>query len=106
MGFVKDFKGLLVARIFLGICEGGLFPGVTYYITMWYCRHECGLRMALFFSAATAAGAFGGILAFAIGKMKGVGGRGGWSWIFILEGILTLLVAFVAYWAINDYPRT
>jgi sugar phosphate permease len=73
---------------------------------MWYARHECGLRMALFFSAATAAGAFGGILAFAIGKMAGVGGRGGWSWIFILEGLLTLVVAFIAYWAINDYPRT
>merc|ERR1711939_171710 len=41
-----------------------------------------------------------------IGKMDGVAGRGGWSWIFILEGIATLLVAFVAYWAINDYPRT
>ncbi|KAH6677081.1 major facilitator superfamily domain-containing protein [Halenospora varia] len=106
MGFVKDFTGLMVVRAFLGVCEGGLFPGVTYYITMWYARHECGLRMALFFSAATAAGAFGGILAFAIGKMSGVGGRGGWSWIFILEGILTLIVAIIAYWAINDYPRT
>jgi MFS family permease len=67
--------------------------------------------MAMFFSAATAAGAFGGILAFGIGKMgkvgkHGVGGRGGWSWIFILEGILTFIVACTAYWAINDYPRT
>ncbi|KAG9240378.1 major facilitator superfamily domain-containing protein [Calycina marina] len=106
MGFVKNFHGLLAVRIFLGICEGGLFPGVTYYITMWYCRHECGLRMALFFSAATAAGAFGGLLAFAINKMSGKGGRGGWSWIFILEGILTFIVACTAYWMINDYPRT
>ncbi len=62
--------------------------------------------MALFFSAATAAGAFGGLLAYGIGKMSGVAGRGGWSWIFILEGLLTLIVAFVAYWAISDYPRT
>ncbi|KAG9235966.1 major facilitator superfamily domain-containing protein [Amylocarpus encephaloides] len=106
MGFVKDFKDFVIVRALLGVCEGGLFPGVTYYITMWYARHECGFRMALFFSAATAAGAFGGILAYAIGKMDGVGGRGGWSWIFILEGLLTLAVAFVAYWAINDYPRT
>lgn len=34
MGFVKDFTGLMVVRAFLGVCEGGLFPGVTYYITM------------------------------------------------------------------------
>jgi MFS family permease len=71
-----------------------------------YPRHECGLRMALFFSAATAAGAFGGILAFAIGKMSGVGGKGGWAWIFILEGLITFVVACIAPFAINDYPRT
>lgn len=35
MGFVKNYAGLLVVRAFLGVCEGGLFPGVTYYITMW-----------------------------------------------------------------------
>jgi len=106
MGFVKNFQGLLAVRIFLGICEGGLFPGVTFYITMWYCRHECGLRMAVFFSAATAAGAFGGLLAYGIGKMSGLDGRGGWSWIFILEGLLTFVVACLACWAINDYPCT
>jgi MFS family permease len=106
MGFVKNFGGLVGTRILLGVAEGGLFPGVTYYITMWYCRHECGLRMALFFSAATAAGAFGGLLARGIAEMDGLHGRSGWSWIFILEGILTLAVASVAYWAINDYPST
>jgi MFS family permease len=45
MGLVHNFGGLLVARAALGIAEGGLFPGVTFYITMWYRRHECGLRM-------------------------------------------------------------
>lgn len=106
MGVVENYSGLLAARMFLGIAEGGLFPGVTFYITMWYRRHECGLRMALFFSAATAAGAFGGLLARGITEMAGVGGRPGWSWIFIIEGLLTLLVACVAYWVINDYPKT
>jgi MFS family permease len=106
MGFVTNFTTLLITRILLGICEGGLFPGVTYYITMWYPRHETGLRMAMFFSAATAAGAFGGLLARGISGMAGIGGRGGWSWIFIIEGIITLVVACAAYWCINDYPAT
>lgn len=106
MGFVSSFSGLIAARSFLGLAEGGLFPGVSYYITMWYRRHECGLRLALFFSAATAAGAFGGLLAFGIGKMSGVSGREGWSWIFILEGVLTLIVAATAYWVIVDTPKT
>ncbi|KAF8461685.1 major facilitator superfamily domain-containing protein [Kalaharituber pfeilii] len=106
MGLVTNFPGLLVARMALGFAEGGLFPGVTFYITMWYRRHECGLRMALFFSAATLAGAFGGLLARGISEMDGVGGKPGWAWIFILEGIATLIVAFAAFWIINDYPET
>jgi len=61
-------------------------------ITMWYRRHECGLRMAIFFSAATAAGAFGGLLARGIVEMRGLGGLSGWQWIFILEGIITFVV--------------
>lgn len=92
MGLVHNYTGLMVARTFLGVAEGGLFPGVTYYITCWYRRHECGLRMSIFFSAATAAGAFGGLLARGIMEMRGVAGLSGWQWIFILEGILTVLV--------------
>lgn len=106
MGVVTTYGGLLAARMALGIAEGGLFPGVTFYITMWYQRHECGLRMAIFFSAATLAGAFGGLLARGISEMDGVGGRPGWAWIFILEGLVTVIVAVIAYWAINDYPET
>lgn len=55
---------------------------------------------------ATAAGAFGGLLARGISEMDGVGGRGGWAWIFILEGIVTVGVACWAYWAFQDYPET
>ena len=75
-------------------------------ITMWYRRHECGFRMAIFFSAATAAGAFGGLLARGIMEMKGVAGLSGWQWIFIIEGLLTFVVAVIAYKVMQDYPAT
>lgn len=48
-GFVKNYQGLMTTRVFLGLFEGGLFPGVNYYISEWYCRRETGLRMAIFF---------------------------------------------------------
>lgn len=105
-GFVKNYSGLMATRVFLGVFEGGLFPGVNYYITQWYCRNECGFRMALFFSAATLAGAFGGILARGIAEMDGVGGLSAWSWIFVLEGLISILVSMSAYWLIYDYPTT
>ena len=106
MGTVSSFHGLLVARLFLGVTEAGLYPGVAYYITLWYVRSEAQLRQAMFFSAASVAGAFSGILAFGIAKMDGVGGYEGWRWIFILEGILTVLVAIVAFFTIYDFPET
>ncbi|KAI8162580.1 putative transporter [Colletotrichum sp. SAR 10_70] len=106
MGIVRNYHGLLVARIFLGVTEAGLFPGVAYYLTMWYCRHEIQLRQAMFFSAASIAGAFSGLLAFAISKMDGTGGLEGWRWIFILEGIVTVIVAVFAFWALHDFPET
>jgi MFS family permease len=71
---------------------------------MWYRKREWGFRLALFFSAATAAGAFGGLLARGLMEMDGVGGKAGWSWIFILEGLATLVVAIIAFFYITDFP--
>lgn len=104
-GLVHNFAEFLVVRCLLGVAEGGLYPGVVYYITMWYPRHECGFRMALFFAMATAAGAFGGLFARGISEMSGVAGKNGWSWIFLIEGILSFCVGCISYWAIGDYPK-
>ncbi|KAL4931455.1 major facilitator superfamily domain-containing protein [Aspergillus undulatus] len=106
MGIVQDYHGLLSARLFLGVAEAGLYPGIAYYITLWYPRHLAQYRQAMFFSAASIAGAFSGILAWAIAKMDGVGNYAGWRWIFILEGILTVLVGVVAPFAMYDFPET
>ncbi|ORY55160.1 MFS general substrate transporter [Leucosporidium creatinivorum] len=106
MGVAQSFGGLVAARVALGIAEAGLFPGVVFYLTTWYPRHRCQLRIALFFGAATIAGAFSGLLAYGIGFMGGVGGYSGWRWIFILEGLMTVIAGVVAFWALTDYPAT
>ncbi|KAJ5591115.1 hypothetical protein N7450_005087 [Penicillium hetheringtonii] len=106
MGVVKNYGGLLATRLMLGVAEAGLYPGVAYYITLWYPRHRAQYRQALFFSAASIAGAFSGLLAYGIAKMDGVGGYAGWRWIFILEGLLTVVVALIAPFAIHDSPET
>lgn len=62
--------------------------------------------MAIFYSSATAAGAFGGLLARGIMQMNGVGNKAGWSWIFIIEGLITLVVALAAFYFMHDYPDT
>ncbi|UZP40304.1 hypothetical protein NXS19_008120 [Fusarium pseudograminearum] len=106
LGIVQNKTGFFIARFFLGVAESGLFPGVVYYFSMWYKRRERQFRISLFFSAASLAGAFGGILAYGIGKMSGIVWENGWRWIFILEGIATVVVAVAAYWFIENYPDT
>ncbi|KAH8700118.1 major facilitator superfamily domain-containing protein [Talaromyces proteolyticus] len=106
LGVVQNYAGYLTSRFFLGVTESGLFPGVVFYLSMWYKRNEQHYRISLFFSAASLAGAFGGILAWGIGHMKGVGGYNGWRWIFILEGLLTVVVSVLAYFFVHNYPST
>ncbi|PGH10725.1 hypothetical protein AJ79_05316 [Helicocarpus griseus UAMH5409] len=106
MGVVTNYSGYLSSRFFLGVAESGLFPGVVFYLSMWYKRNEQHYRVALFFSAASLAGAFGGILAWGIAHMRGIGGYNGWRWIFIIEGLLTVVVAVVSYFFVYNYPAT
>ncbi|KAF8967756.1 MFS general substrate transporter [Flammula alnicola] len=105
-GLVHNFPQLMGLRWLLGTFEAGLFPGVNYYLSCWYKRSEFGLRAAIFFSAATVSGAFGGLLAAAISNMAGVGGKPAWAWIFILEGLITVIAGIASFWIIQDFPDT
>ncbi|KAG6918952.1 hypothetical protein DXG01_010191, partial [Tephrocybe rancida] len=103
-GLVVNFGGLMGMRWMLGLFEAGLFPGVNYYLSCWYKRSEFGIRAAIFFSAASVSGAFGGLLAAAISNMDGIGGKPGWAWIF--KGLATVLAGVASFWIIQDFPDT
>ncbi|KAF8632919.1 hypothetical protein AX15_001640 [Amanita polypyramis BW_CC] len=103
-GVVHNYGGLLGMRWLLGLFEAGLFPGVNYYLSCWYKRSEFGIRAAIFFSAASISGAFGGLLAVGISKMEGIGGKPGWAWIFIIEGLATVVAGAASFWIIQDFP--
>ncbi|CAD6586114.1 MAG: hypothetical protein ASARMPREDX12_002272 [Alectoria sarmentosa] len=103
-GLVQNFSGLIATRFFLGLTEAGVFPGCFYMIGMWYKRSEAQKRYTLFFSSTQLAGAFGGLLASAIGKMNGIRGYHAWRWIFILEGLLTCVIAIASFFIISDFP--
>ncbi|KIP07752.1 hypothetical protein PHLGIDRAFT_407948 [Phlebiopsis gigantea 11061_1 CR5-6] len=106
MGLVKTYAQLVGLRLTLGGLEAGLFPCVTWYLSMWYPKHKLYYRMAMFWGGATIAGAFSGLLAFGISFMSGTEGMLGWPWIFILEGIFTVLIGFIGLFAIVDCPAT
>ncbi|KAL5535436.1 hypothetical protein ACEPAF_3530 [Sanghuangporus sanghuang] len=105
-GVIKDYGSLVTVRVLLGLFEAGLYPGIAFYLSCWYKRSELGTRVAFFFTSATVAGAFGGLLAAAIAEMDGIGGKKGWEWIFIIEGLLTVVVGIVSPWMVHDFPDT
>ncbi|CAH0046591.1 unnamed protein product [Clonostachys solani] len=103
-GIVQNFAGLVVCRLLLGVFEAGFFPGAVYLISRWYLPHESQVRIALFYSASALAGAFSGLLAFGIAKLDGLGNLEGWRWIFILEGIASVIAGIMTFFFLIDTP--
>jgi len=61
LGFVKGYGSFVAVRAILGMCEGGLLPGMVLYLSTFYKRSELALRIGLFYTAASLSGAFGGL---------------------------------------------
>ncbi|KAJ2915912.1 hypothetical protein MD484_g4529, partial [Candolleomyces efflorescens] len=103
-GMVTSYKGLLAARFFLGLLEGGVFPGLVLYLSFFYPRQRLQWRVSIFFSAASISGAFSGLLAFGIINMHGIGNKPGWAWIFFLEGMFTAAFGLVSFLLLPRSP--
>ncbi|KAF7310273.1 MFS domain-containing protein [Mycena indigotica] len=97
-GTLKSYSGLLACRFFLGLLEGGVFPGLVLYLSYFYPRAKLQLRIAGFFSAAAFSGAFGGIMAYGIvNNLAHTHGHKGWQWIFIIEGVITVFIGVISF---------
>ncbi|KAK2786936.1 hypothetical protein FQN53_005882 [Emmonsiellopsis sp. PD_33] len=105
-GVCQNFAGLIVCRLLLGCVEAGLFPGLVAYMTLFYGKRELALRVGYLFSAAALAGACGGLLAYGLGFMDGVGGQKGWRWILIIEGLPSVILGVVTWFGLADDPDT
>ncbi|KAI8998868.1 MFS general substrate transporter [Trametes punicea] len=105
-GLLRDYPGLLACRFFLGLFEGGLLPGIVLYLSSFYPKRKLQLRISMLFSATSLASAFSGLLAAAIVRMDGVGGKPGWAWLFILEGAFTVLFGFAAFFLLPNAPTS
>ncbi|AEO68025.1 0950c51d-1b26-4ba1-92ae-c84f0f5d4fd6 [Thermothielavioides terrestris] len=104
MGFVKRWDQMAGLRVLLGVLEAGFFPSCVYLLSTWYTRYEVGKRNSVFYLVGCVAAAFAGILAYGIMQMGGLSGLNGWRWIFIIEGILTMLLGIAGYWLVVDFP--
>jgi MFS family permease len=82
-------------------------PGCLYYLSCWYTRKELGLRTAILYSGALISGAFSGLISAGVRYgMDGARGMRAWKWLFLIEGVATVVIAFGAYFVLPNFPRT
>ena len=85
--------------------RAGFFPGAIYLCSYWYMPKDLALRISYFYCASALSGAFSGLLAAAIAEMDGVGGYHGWRWIFIIEGLATVVIGVASFFSSSLTPR-
>lgn len=95
------FYGL---RFLLGLGEAGFFPGVILYLTCWFTRAERARIVALFMTGNMVALILGNPISGALLKVQGHG-LAGWQWLFVLEGLPAVVVAFVVLWYLPNGPE-
>jgi len=101
---VQTYGQIVGLRFLIGVFEAGFYPGIIYFITMWFPVEERALRIALVGSSASAAGAFNGAIAYGVGHMNGTAGYEGFRWLFLIEGIVTVICVPLFLWSVPDYP--
>ncbi len=105
--FARGAHSFYALRFLLGIVESGFFPGVILYLTYWYTAKYRAKMVALFMSAVPLSGVMAGpISGWILARMTGVGHLEAWQWLFIVEGIPSLLSGVVALLFLTDNPRT
>ncbi|KIY00155.1 uncharacterized protein Z520_03840 [Fonsecaea multimorphosa CBS 102226] len=92
MGFIQNWKGLYACRLLIGAFEAGLIPCINVYLGLVYKKEERAKRSAVIFAFSACSSAFGGILAYGLCQISGPGSFEGWRWLFIVEGLLTILL--------------
>lgn len=103
----NSYGGLIAIRFFLGFVEAAYFPGCLFFLSSWYTRKELGFRTAMLYSGALISGAFSGLITAGIKNgLDGARGLRAWRWLFIIEGVITIFVAFCAYLVLPNFPRT
>jgi hypothetical protein len=101
-----DRTSFYLCRAAIGLCEGGFIPGVILFATYFYKTKELSIRLAAFWSSLNVARVVSALLAAGILEMRGIGGKPGWFWLFLLEGLFTVLVGGLSYLYLPAAPTS
>jgi ACS family tartrate transporter-like MFS transporter len=104
MATVTGPVSFLVLRFLLGVAEAGFFPGIIFYLTYWFPSAYRARAISILYVAVPVSNAVASVVSGAILGMDGVLGLAGWQWIFIIEAIPAVVLAFVVLWLMTERP--
>jgi ACS family tartrate transporter-like MFS transporter len=105
MMFVHSASGFYTLRFLLGLAEAGFFPGIIFYLTQWFPARERARAIAAFMTATLIAGLVGGPISGALLSLHGAGGLAGWQWLFLIEGVPSIVLGLVVLRVLADRPE-
>ncbi len=104
MVLVRSPGSFYLLRFLLGVAEAGFVPGMLLYLTFWFPSHERARAVAKFMTATSLAGVVGAPLSSALLHLDGVAGLSGWQWLFLFEGVPTVLLGLSVLFVLKDGP--
>lgn len=105
MMLVHTAWSFYLLRFLLGVAEAGFFPGIIFYLTYWYPARDRARAYAWFLAAIPISGILGGPISGALLGLDGRLGLQGWQWLFLLEGIPSVIVGLLVLALLPDRPR-
>ncbi|KXL47180.1 hypothetical protein M433DRAFT_62537 [Acidomyces richmondensis BFW] len=103
--FIHSWKEMIALRVLLGMAMSGIYPGLSYLISCWYLRSEQQTRFAYLQSGEVIILATGSIVNFGLNKLNGKGDLAGWRWMFLVQGLITIILGVVTYFWMVDFPE-
>lgn len=102
--FISNVNSFYWMRFLLGACEAGFFPGIVLYLGRWFPRAYRARFNAMFMLAIPVANAISSLISGAILEMDGLAGLAGWQWLFLLEGLPSIVLGVAAYFYLTERP--
>lgn len=102
--WMTDRSTFYATRALIGMCEGGFIPGTILFATYFYKSNELSVRLAVFWSTLNIARVISALIAAGLLEMRGVGGKPGWFWLFLIEGLLTFVIGLFAFLYLPQSP--
>lgn len=101
---IENAGGLIAIRFISGVVGAGTWPGMSYYVSLWYPNDRLTRRIGYYFTAAQISAAVSGLVNAGFQIMDGTRGYYGWQWMYIIYGSITMAVGIILLWWLPDRP--